>query len=164
MEASVPALPPKTRVRLRSHPVPSLQNEVEWYVGNISREKANELMKDKPDGSFLVRDASSGMNEYTLVVRKSGTNKLIRIFQNHEGRFGFCDPCTFESVQELIQFHRTAPLTKFNPKLDIALQYPISLTSKCVIILIFNLIIFFLVENIDETKINFTVIRLSWLT
>lgn len=159
METSVPTLPPKTRVRLRSHPVPSLKNEVEWYVGNISREKANELMKDKPDGSFLVRDASSGMNEYTLVVRKSGTNKLIRIFQNHEGRFGFCDPCTFESVQELIQFHRTAPLTKFNPKLDVVLQYPISLTSKRVIIFIY-----FLVENIDETNINLTVIRLSSLT
>lgn len=60
-----------------------------------------------------------------LPCRKGGNNKLIKIY-HWDGKYGFSDPLTFNSVVDLINHYRHESLAQYNPKLDVKLMYPVS--------------------------------------
>jgi len=119
-----PALPP--RRMSKSHSGEGGLSTAEWYWGEISREECNEKLKDTPDGTFLVRDATSKNSaDYTLTLRSGGCNKLIKII-HRDGLYGFTDPLTFQSVVDLVQHFKTNSLAQYNPMLNTRLLYPVS--------------------------------------
>lgn len=131
--AAAPAIPPRKMSRIgpgtsiseAPRPSGTSLQDAEWYWGDITREEVNEKLNDTCDGTFLVRDASSKCGEYTLTLRKGGANKLIKICHRN-GKYGFTEPYTFNSVVELINHFRNDSLSQYNASLDIKLLYPVS--------------------------------------
>ena len=156
--APAPTLPPRNHLRPASQSVDSGVSsiigdfsdsrplaEADWYWGNITREEVNDLMKDTPDGTFLVRNASSKDGEYTLTLRKGGSNKLIKICCR-QGRYGFSEPYRFSSVPELIHFYRSVSLAQYNPTLDVKLLFPVSRYQHVISYIAFNYLIIDLIK------------------
>jgi phosphoinositide-3-kinase regulatory subunit alpha/beta/delta len=69
------------------------------------------------------------LGEYTLTLKKDGTDRVIKIYHNN-GRYGFLKECAFSSVVELIDYHRTRSLKDYNVILDVKLLYPVSRFSQ----------------------------------
>lgn len=67
------------------------------------------------------------MNAFFLFpsFRKGGNNKLIKIY-HRDGKYGFSEPLTFNSVVDLISHYRHESLAQYNTKLDVKLMYPVS--------------------------------------
>lgn len=107
-------------------------NEVQWYWSDISRDDTILVLKNCPDGSFLVRNSSDRAQTapYTLCVMKGTFVKSIKIFkQEQPNGIHFYDiekPCRFESVISLISYYSRISLKEYNHNLDLVLTYGVS--------------------------------------
>lgn len=91
-----------------------------------------------------------------FICRKGGNNKLIKIF-HRDGKYGFSDPLTFNSVVELINHYRNESLAQYNPKLDVKLLYPVSKYQQVIwfIFFMFHLNTEKLLQNLQNMNFSY---------
>lgn len=104
-------------------------SKCEWYFSDCDRDFVRKKLKGTRDGTFLVRDSTSGNGEYTLTLKKDGEDRMIKIYNNND-RYGFTKGSVggldFTSVPELVNYYRNTSLKDYNRILDIKLLYPVS--------------------------------------
>ncbi|CAF0924191.1 unnamed protein product [Brachionus calyciflorus] len=106
-------------------------NENQWFWGDISRDETYLILKNCPDGSFLVRHSTDKSldSPYTLCVMKSSLVKSIKIFRQLLPNGYFYDvekPCRFDSVSSLISYYSRVSLKEYNHNLNLVLTYGVS--------------------------------------
>ncbi|XP_053472982.1 cytoplasmic tyrosine-protein kinase BMX [Ictalurus furcatus] len=93
-------------------PVDDHIEDYPWYVGNMSRVKTEQLLREKgKEGSFVVRDSSQkGVYTVSLFSRAldevKGTVRHYLINVNAEGLYYLAENHLFESIPQMIEYHQ----------------------------------------------------------
>lgn len=94
-----------------------------WFLKDVSRQEAEELLRDAPTGTFLIRARSAG--HYALsIVCKNSTNHCI-IYKTDDS-YGFAAPYNiYPSLKHLVEHYATNSLEQHNDMLTTTLSIPV---------------------------------------
>ncbi|XP_038561991.1 SH2 domain-containing protein 7-like [Micropterus salmoides] len=92
-----------------------------WFLGFITRKDAEEILRDKELGCFLIRLSDKAIG-YILSYKGSDRCRHFVINQSESGQFVVCgDTEQHDKVSDLIEYYKTSPIEPFG-------EY---LTSSC---------------------------------
>ncbi len=89
-----------------------------WFHTNVTRHEAEKLLKDKHDGTFLVRESETTLGEYSLSLCYNGHVHHYRI--RTKPKFFINHKKMFNSLPELVNHH-----SKLSDGLRTSMQYPL---------------------------------------
>lgn len=99
-------------------------DEKTWFVEDINRVQAEDLLYGKPDGAFLIRE-SSKKGCYACSVVADGEVKHCVIYSTARG-YGFAEPYNlYSSLKELVLHYQQTSLVQHNDSLNVRLAYPV---------------------------------------
>jgi c-src tyrosine kinase len=75
-----------------------------WFHGNLTREQAEFLLKDRPEGSYLMRESTHYPGDFTLCLKSDCKveNYHIKLLNK---KFTIDDENMFENLIELVEFY-----------------------------------------------------------
>lgn len=76
-----------------------------WFHGKISREDAENFLKPRLDGLFLVRESTNFPGDYTLCVCFQNKVEHYRV-KSHSGKLTIDDEEFFDNLEELIEHYK----------------------------------------------------------
>ena len=78
-------------------------------------------------------------------------DRLIKIYHKN-GKYGFSEPCEFDSVQQLVDHFTTNSLAEYNRQLNCTLDYPVvnQMVRICVIYIFILLLVVFVMYQIPN--------------
>lgn len=91
-----------------------------WLI-DCSRDMAESMLRDRVDGTFLVRK-SSQPGQHALSVVCDGQVFHCLIYERH-GKFGFAAPFVHNDLLSLVLHYTSSSLEKHNEKLKTSLKY-----------------------------------------
>ncbi|TGZ55986.1 hypothetical protein CRM22_010240 [Opisthorchis felineus] len=103
-----------------------ITNSSTWFLPSVTREKAEQLLVDKPSGTFLIRSSGDG-NSLVLSVRVDSSVQHCLIHCDN-GRYGFVRPPiqSFGSLEALVCHYHVYSLKQHNRLMTTTLRFPIN--------------------------------------
>eukprot|EP00056_Hartaetosiga_gracilis_P021866 m.26940 g.26940 ORF g.26940 m.26940 type:complete len:929 (-) comp9307_c2_seq4:577-3363(-) len=92
-----------------------------WYAPGFNRARAEQTLSTLVDGSFLIRDSQSRKG-FTLSIKFSEIRHIVIV--QSDGKYGFSEPPTFESIPALVNHFTGVSLSYYNAELETTLAYP----------------------------------------
>lgn len=83
----------------------------DWYFGKITRADAERVLRNKPEGGFLIRVSESSPSDFSLSVKCSDGVQHFKVLRDSQGKF-FLWVVKFNSLNELVDYHRTASVSR----------------------------------------------------
>ena len=77
-----------------------------WFHGKITRQQAEELLKPREDGLFLIRESTNYPGDYTLCVCHAGKVEHYRILYR-ENQLTIDEEGFFRNLDELVKVNCT---------------------------------------------------------
>eukprot|EP00051_Salpingoeca_urceolata_P005789 m.77336 g.77336 ORF g.77336 m.77336 type:complete len:936 (+) comp14542_c0_seq3:275-3082(+) len=114
----VSAAPSNPHAELASQP---------WFAGAMDRVQAEDVLSDSVDGTFLIR-VSQTRPGFSLTVKFREIRHVVIVESG--GKYGFSEPCTFDTLADLIKHFQTASLSCYNAELETTLAYPFKQAPK----------------------------------
>lgn len=104
-----------------------LLEEESWFVGDLGRSQAEELLHGKPSGAFLIRNSSTkDCYACSVVVGSQVRHCVIR---HTEHGYGFVEPFDLhKSLKDLVMHYHHTSLAQHNQALDVRLAYPVHMS------------------------------------
>lgn len=97
----------------------------DWYAGKIPRAKAEEILKDKKPGTFLIRDRDTNHALSVVYCTENGEKRCGHcIIEKYSDGIGFAYPFNFDDLSGLVEYYRHHTLKNNNRSLDVKLEYP----------------------------------------
>jgi len=102
--------------------LPLSEQQSLWLLEGCDRVKAEALLRGRPDGTFLIRRASSG--EHALTIVALGKVQHCVIVQSERG-VGFSQPyAIYPSLAALVDHYAEHELGEYNEQLPTRLLHP----------------------------------------
>ncbi|KAM9494823.1 cytoplasmic tyrosine-protein kinase BMX-like isoform 2-T2 [Clarias gariepinus] len=101
-----------SQLQSQKHCVDEQIEHYPWYVGNMSRVKTEQLLREKgKEGSFVVRNSSQKgiytVSLFSLALDEvNGTVRHYLINVNEEGLYYLAENHLFESIPQMIAYHQ----------------------------------------------------------
>ena len=107
------------------------KDKINCYFGELARVDMENVLNDKPNGSFLVRDGHGPYHEVIKVISVSWLNsiKQYKILDEKDGYFS-CAGKSFTTVDALLEHFMTHPLTHEGVVLKVPIPCPTQFSNN----------------------------------
>ncbi|KAJ6657688.1 hypothetical protein lerEdw1_002189 [Lerista edwardsae] len=92
-----------------------------WYAGPMERGEAEQILTNRSDGTFLVRQRIKDAAEFAISIKYNTEIKHIKI-QTTEGLYRITEKKAFKGLVELVEFYQQNSLKDCFKSLDTVLQ------------------------------------------
>ncbi|XP_053113060.1 GRB2-related adapter protein 2 [Hemicordylus capensis] len=82
-----------------------------WFHEGVSRHEAENMLRDKAVGSFIVRASQNSPGDFSISVRHEEDAQHFKVMKDTKG-FYFLWSEKFESLNKLVEFYRTTSISR----------------------------------------------------